>query len=251
MIDFHTHILPQIDDGAKKLDASLEMLAMQRSQGVEKVLLTPHYYGRQFGPKQFLEKRLEAFERLRPHIPEGIKTRLGAEVHFTGVNVPDYEELCSLAIEGTKYILIEFPFNNAWTGQMFEKLSDFIADTGYTPIIAHIERYQEIWRKPALVKNLSDMGCLLQVNARAFTDKRDKKLAFALLKHGFVHCIGSDAHDATSRPPNMSETKSVFREAGLEVEWEHVQEMMRKVLADERVFVHTTRPIRKIFGVYF
>lgn len=251
MIDFHTHILPQIDDGAKNLDASLEMLAMQRSQGVEKVLLTPHYYGRQFGPKQFLEKRLEAFERLRPHIPEGIKTRLGAEVHFTGVNVPDYEELCSLAIEGTKYILIEFPFNNAWTGQMFEKLSDFIADTGYTPIIAHIERYQEIWRKPSLVKNLTDMGCLLQVNARAFTDKRDKKLAFALLKHGFVHCIGSDAHDATGRAPNMSETKSVFREAGLEVEWEHVQEMMRKVLADERVFVHTTRPIRKIFGMYF
>ena len=251
MIDFHTHILPQIDDGAQNLDTSLGMLKAELAQGVEKVVLTPHYYGRTYSPKQFLEKRAEAFERLCPLIPEGLKTRLGAEVHFTGVNVPDYEELCALAIEGTQYILIEFPFNNGWTGQMFEKLSDFINDTGYTPIIAHIERYNEIWRKPALVTELTKMGCLLQVNARAFFDKRYKKLAMGLLKHGFVHCIGSDAHDLTGRPPNMQETKKAFYAAGLDVEWEYTQETMRKVLANERVFVHTTRPLRKFLGIYF
>ena len=154
MIDIHTHILPHIDDGAKDTATALAMLHKEWEQGVEEVVLTSHFYGRHRSPEQFLEKRNAAFERLRLQLPEGLKVRLGAEVHFTGRNMPENEELCRLAIEGTNYILIEFPFTTAWTGELLDRLNDFILDTGYTPIIAHAERYSEIKKCPALISEL-------------------------------------------------------------------------------------------------
>ena len=171
MIDFHSHILPQIDDGAKTPETSEKMLQMEISQGVKTVVLTPHYYGKHSSPKRFLEKREKAFERLNAYLPMGIEVKKGAEVHFTGVNMPDFEELATLAIEGTKYILLEFPFTTVWHSGLFEKLDDFIYETGCTPIIAHVERYREVQKKPALLKRLTDMGCLLQVNCYRFSNR--------------------------------------------------------------------------------
>ena len=102
-------------------------------------------------------------------------------MHFTGINVPDYDELCKLAIEGTKYILIELPFVQKWTGRLLPALAVFAYDTGYTPIIAHVERYREVLKKPSIVSQLVDIGYLIQVNARAFTERKERKFAFALL----------------------------------------------------------------------
>ena len=113
MIDIHTHILPHMDDGAKDSATALRMLDMSIAQGVETVVFSPHYYGKSRSPQKFLEARGAMYEHIRARIPEGIKTRLAAEVHFTGVNSIDEEEMCSLAIEGTEYLLVEFPFTTA------------------------------------------------------------------------------------------------------------------------------------------
>ncbi len=251
MIDIHTHILPRFDDGAKDMDVAVAMLQAQLAQGVRTVVLTPHYYGKRFSPTQFLQQRREAFERLKPYIPEGLDVRLGTEVHFTGVNLPTYEELCKLAIEGTKYILIEFPFTTAWTGMMMDALVDFISETGYTPIIAHVERYVEILQNPRLVTELVQMGCLIQVNAASFVDKQTKRLARALLKKGLVHCVGTDAHDMEHRAPNAQEVKNLLEKAGYSTEWERSQKIMSSVLRGEQVCVETGKRVKKLFGRYF
>jgi protein-tyrosine phosphatase len=164
--------------------------------------------------------------------------------------MPEDEQICRFAIEGTKYILIEFPFTEAWTFELLDRLSSFIANTGYTPIIAHAERYKEVHKNPALLNELIGMGCLIQVNAGSFLGGREKKLAYAMLKHGFVHCIGSDAHDTETRKPCLSEAKQAIETAGLGIEWDKIQENMQTILNGEKVEVEYALPVKKFFGRY-
>ena len=250
MIDIHTHILPHLDDGAKNTETSAAMLNSLKTQGVKTVVCTPHYYGRKSSPADFIKRRNAMFEHIKPHIPEGIEVRLGAELHFTGINMPEHDELIKLAIQGTKYILVEFPFTTAWAGELMEKLSDFIRDTGYTPIVAHAERYREVQKNPALISELIHMGCLIQVNASSFMDRREKKLAFALLKHGMVHCIGSDAHNMEGRAPNLTEAKETLEKAGYLSAWERAENIMKDVLAGRQVCVEIGKLIKKFLGSY-
>ena len=250
MIDIHTHILPHLDDGAKDTATAIAMLQMQSEQRVKKVVLTSHYYGRKHSPQRFLEKRSEAFARIKNDLPEDMEVKLGAEVHFTGVNMPEFDKLCGLAIEGTKYILLELPFTSKWTGDILNKLSDFVYETGYTPIIAHVERYGEVLKKPSLVNDLVEMGCLIQVNAPSFLNKRERKLAFALLKHGFVHCLGTDSHDMGVRAPDFTTAKEVVEKAGYLAEWERAEKITDDLFAGRQVCIECGKPIKKCFGFY-
>ncbi len=250
MIDMHTHILPHFDDGARDVATAVAMLQKEIAQGVDCVVFTPHYYGRKESPTAFIERRKRAFEHLRAHIPEGIEIRMGAEVHFTGLSMPDYDELALLRIEGTKYILLELPFTTAWTQSLMDKIAEFTRDSGCTPIIAHVERYQEVLKNPALVTQLIKMGCLIQVNADSFVTKKEKNFAFTLLKHGFVHCIGSDAHDTELRSPNCIVAKESMAGAGFEFLWDRSQDIMKKILEGNRLRVECSTTIKKFFGKY-
>ena len=250
MIDIHTHILPHIDDGAKDSATAIAMLNMEREQGVHTLLLSPHYYGKTRSPKEFLEKRQEMYARIREQIPTDLQIRLAAEVHFTGINPIDDEEMCSLAIEGTEYLLVEFPFTTAWTASLLDRLSQFVYDTAYTPIIVHVERYQEVKKKPALLTELIHMGCLLQVNTGSFLGGKDKGFAYALLKHGLVHCLGTDTHDAEDRAPDYAQAKQALERAGFGQEFEQIQENMRCILDNQPIAKFECKPITKIFGLY-
>lgn len=248
MIDFHTHILPGIDDGAKTPSVSAKIMLQDEQQGVKEIVCTPHYYGN-ISAAQFLSLRSEAYDAIRPLTPEGIKTRLGAEVLLTGVNDPDDESLCSLAIEGTRCVMIELPYES-WRESLFEKISDFIANTGYSPIVAHVERYAEIMKNPALVNLLVNMGCYIQVNTGAFLNKYSKKFALALLKHGLIHCLGTDAHDDENRAPDYAAAKAVVEKAGYQAEWDEVQWCMTKLLMGERILKASGR-VKKFGKWYF
>ena len=250
MIDIHTHILPHLDDGAQDRAMAKALLQEEWKQGVTCVVLTPHYYGRKYSPQRFLEKRKEAVAQIKDALPDGLKIKLGAEVHFSGVNVPRYDGLCSLAIEGTKYILLELPFTMKWGEDLVNKVGDFAYETGYTPIIAHVERYSEVRKKPSLVNDFIEMGCLIQVNAPSFLEKKNKAFAFALLRHGLVHCIGSDTHDDDLRKPCFAEVKETFDKLGLAEEWEEIQRNMEKILSGEKIEAVSYTPVKKFFGSY-
>lgn len=229
MIDIHTHILPCLDDGAETKADALELLRMLREQGVENVALTPHYYGKKHSVEDFLRERERAFAEIEKEIPENLRVFLGAEVHLTGVNDPADEKLCELAIGDTKCVLVELPFFSKWSNALLEKLSEFVADTGYTPIVAHIERYDEVKKNPKCIQTLIDIGCLIQVNTRAFLERRTKRLAFRLLRRDMVHCLGTDAHDPLQRKPDYALAKNYAYKKGYAKQWQRVQDRMENI----------------------
>ena len=248
MIDLHTHILPNVDDGSSSVQETAELMQVELEQGVNEVVFTPHYYGKR-SVEEFIAKRNKSFENIKNHIPEGLKVRMGAEVLLTGLNDPSDDAICQLAIEGTKYVLIELPFQK-WRESLLDKIADFIAETGYTPIIAHVERYVEALKNPSILTYLVDLGCLIQVNTSAFLDKHFKRFVFALLKKGMVHCLGTDAHNTTTRSVDYAEAKNAIFKKGLEAEWNGVQWCMQKVLNGEAVLLPCTT-IKKFAFWYF
>lgn len=249
MIDMHTHVLPDLDDGAKNEREAEAILQMAFAQGVHEIVFTPHYYGKKRSVKSFLQQRERSLKKIAARVPNGLKTRLGAEVHLSGVNDPTSDALCKLAIEGTKCVLLELPFTGRWNKRLLTRLAEFVGDTDYTPVIAHIERYEEVWKNPAIISTLVKMGCLIQVNTSAFLDKKVRRLAFALLKRGLVHCLGTDAHNTELRAPDYAKAKEAVYAEGYGKEWERIQRNMYKIFAGESVCI-TCEPIHKFLWWY-
>ncbi len=250
MIDFHSHVLPGIDDGAKDVETSAAMLEESKRQGVTTVVCTPHYSGRKRSPEQFKERRNAAYERLKPHIPDGLELRLGAEVFFPEDSVLSNEQLAELCIDGTRYVMLEFPFTPKYSERLFERIESFIAETDCIPLIAHVDRYPAVWKDPNIIGRLIDMGCVIQLNAEAFADKGARKIAKAAIEKGMVHAVGSDMHNMAGRAPSMDKYVEGMRSFGLESYGEGIMQTSADVLANKAV-QGKSKPIRKFLGKYF
>ena len=250
MTDFHSHVLPKMDDGAKSVEVASKMLLLSKEQGVTTVLATSHYYGKQRSPEDYLSARNNSYELLKPHIPEGVSVKLGAEVYFSERSYVDFDKLMPLCIEGTNYLLIELPFVKNWEESLYQKLADLIAETGCAPVLAHVDRYAAFFAKPKRLLRFLEMGCLIQVNTDAFFEKSAKGFALALLKKGYVHALGTDMHDCDTRAPSYAKAKAVVEEAGLLAEWEKAQACMQKMISGERVEAEMPAPIQKFFGKF-
>ena len=246
----HTHILPCIDDGAENGEISLELIKRDVEQGVDTIVFTPHYYGQKFSPERFLENRQKAFEMIEKDIG-GVSIKMAAEVYFSEEKVASTRSLCKLAIEGTKYILIELPLNTVWSEGLWFQLRDFIYDSEYTPIIAHVERYAEINKNPQYLSVLADMGCLLQVNTRSFIDERFKQMAFTMLKKGLVHCLGTDTHNLDERAPDYAAAKTAIFEANEGAKFEKIQQNMRDILNGKTVEIGGYEPMKRFFKKFY
>ena len=209
MIDFHSHILPGIDDGSSDVEESLSMLDALDCQNVDTVVATSHFYATRRSPAEFRRRRSQAFDRLRASLPSGApKILLGAEVlYFPGVS--RMEELPDLCIEGTDILLLEMPFT-AWTEYMIREVKDLAYSGRYTVMMAHIERYYD--KQPISVWNdFLDLGILMQSNADFFLAFRTRRKALKLLKEGRIHLLGTDCHNMTTRRPRMDEAAETIR----------------------------------------
>lgn len=204
MIDFHCHLAPNVDDGACSVQESIQMLESLENQGVRCVVATPHYYGVHLAVNDFLQKRDAALSALKSEYKGNVKIVGGSEINlFTCLNA-DLADLAPLAIEGTRYALVEASFEKSWGQEWWNKLDGFVRSTRLIPVIAHVEKYPAVWCNPSLVCKLIEHGCLIQVNCDSLTDGGKFSLASALLKHGNVHFLGTDAHNVSSRPPKYS-----------------------------------------------
>jgi protein-tyrosine phosphatase len=233
MIDFHSHVLPELDDGAKDLETSVAMLEESKRQGVTTVVCTPHYYGRKHSPARFLEKRNKAYDLLLPHLPEGMELKLGAEVFFTEDSVLSGEQIAQFCIEGTRYVMLELPFTPKLSERLFERLESFIAETDCIPLIAHVDRYPAVWKDVGIISRLIDLGCLIQLNAEAFTAKGVDKIANVLLKKGMVHAVGTDMHNMGERKPNFSAYTNALKTLSLEAVGESIEKTSAAILETE------------------
>lgn len=212
-VDFHSHILPGIDDGSKSVEESLAMLRMAGEQGIECVVATPHFYPRYDSPKKFLARRAEAEAQLRealaqePELPEVIT---GAEVYFfRGMSQSEF--LSELTIGGKQCILIEMP-PAPWPEDIYRELEAIWDKWGITPIIAHIDRYIGPFRTYGIPKRLSQLPVLVQANADFFLEKATVGMAVRMLKADQIQLLGSDCHNLTSRKPNLGAALARIRQ---------------------------------------
>lgn len=199
-IDFHTHILPKLDDGASSLDMSLEMLSVLQQQGVDVVVLTPHYYSHRRPVDEFLSARQDSYDLLRKAHKSSVQLRLGAEVYFSDY-LFNQNDLTPLCIQGTRTILIELPYNKTIDRTYVEKLDRLITEYAVIPVLAHVERYPSLMHSLSTLERFLDLGCVLQANLSSFTEFGKRKL-LKLVKDGYIGALGTDTHNTTSRAPD-------------------------------------------------
>ena len=211
MFDFHSHILPGIDDGSKSVEESLSMLRSSRDQGVDGIAATSHFYANIHTPEIWLEKREAAFEKLKPHLSADLpKIHLGAEVHYyEGMILSD--KLPDFRIEGTEILLVEMPFSK-WTERMQSAIIELNSEPDITVLLAHIERYLQFQSRRVFEK-LRENGVLIQSNAEFFLDKRTKRKALRMLEKDEINLLGSDCHNMSDRKPCLEQAYKAITEA--------------------------------------
>ncbi len=209
MIDWHSHVLPGMDDGSRSVAESLSLLRAQASQGVRTVIATPHFLANNEPAASFLERRERAMEALKTALPEGSpEIRLGAEVkYYPGISrLPD---LKALRAEGSKVLLLEMPMS-AWSEYTVREVIELAGDGSIRLVLAHVERYFS-FQKAAARDRIREAGILTQVNASFFASFASRRKATSLLREGKIQLIGSDCHNMTSRPPRMGKACEIIR----------------------------------------
>ena len=234
IVDFHSHILPGIDDGSKSVEESLALLRMEAEQGITHVVATPHFYPQHDTPERFLRRRKAAEEILRQAMEaeSGLpEIFVGAEVYyFKGISNSDV--MSELTIDRKRYILIEMPMP-PWTEAMYRDLEGLYTKQSIIPIIAHLDRYIGRFRTFGIPKRLAQLPVLVQANAEFFLQRSTAPMALRMLKQEHIHLLGSDCHNLTSRKPNLGEAlKRIEKKLGdAPLEW--MRHWQHEVLREE------------------
>lgn len=239
MIDFHSHFLPGIDDGAKNMKTAIEMLKTAKLNSVDTIVATPHFYCDGKTADSFLKKRNESYKHLMTEITEQEEQnnipdiKLGCEIHLS-ISLGELKDIEKLCIEGTDYILLEMPYQ-IWQPWMFEMIYSISKNFSVIPIMAHIERYMDINKNPDIYYSLFGMNVLGQVNAESFHDFRTRKFLSKLTKLNCINVIGSDMHNMTSRPPVSKKTiNKIIKKFGMDF-FDNIEKNSIKIIGNEKI----------------
>lgn len=213
LTDFHSHILPGIDDGSKRVSDSLAMLKILRSQGVERVIFTPHFYAhRNESVNSFIKRRQRAYNMLKKHNLPVKDVRLGAEIAIEK-GISNAANIDKLAIQGTKLILLELPYK-AYADWMSEEIYDIYCTYKVMPIIAHVHRYLNYYSK-AEIQTILNSRAIFQINNEAFSSWKERRFVRNLIKEGYPLVFGSDCHNLNKRKPNFDLLKKKNKKANI------------------------------------
>ena len=204
--DFHSHVLPCMDDGSTSVEMSIAMLQAAAEQGITHVIATPHFYAHRNTPERFLERRKQAEKILREEMQKysGLpKLSVGAEVlFFKGISECDALKL--LTISEKNCILLEMA-ECPWGDYAFREIEQIREKQGLLPIIAHVDRYIGPWQDHGIPARLEKLPVMVQANAEFFLRRFTAPMAMRMLKRGQIHVLGSDCHNLTSRRQNLGE----------------------------------------------
>lgn len=222
MIDIHSHIVFDVDDGPKSLEESKALLTEAYRQGVRTVVSTSHRRKGMFEtPEEKILDHFLAVKEIAKEIGDDFDILYGGELYFTSDILDKLENKQIPTLNGTRFALIEFSMTTPWK-EIHDALSKVLM-LGITPVVAHIERYNALEFNEERVTELIRMGCYTQVNSahvlkpKFFGDKVKvfKKRVKYFLDRDLVHIVSSDMHNLEQRPPYMQEAyKYVFNEYG-------------------------------------
>lgn len=207
LYDMHCHIIPGVDDGAETISDSMEILRDERAQGVENIILTPHFRINMFEiSRDVVERNYRTLaESAKNEFPE-MKLYLGCEFHSSHEMTDMLRADPRFRMCGTCYVLLEF--SSAHDAGYIRNGAYALISSGFTPIIAHCERYSPIYKRMEFARELCDMGALLQINASSVLGIDGfgmKMFCRKMLKKGLVSFIGSDVHNTGDRSTHIGE----------------------------------------------
>lgn len=234
MIDFHSHILPNVDDGSTSMEETLKLIQEAKNAGFTKIISTSHYIEDYYECNE--ETRKELLNKIRASSLD-IDLCLGNEIYLTSEIPQLIKEKKASTINNSKYVLFELPMN-AKPFNAKETVYRLI-ESGYTPVIAHPERYSYVQETPEYVEELANMGALFQANFGSVIGlygKKAEKTVKKLLKEDLIHFLGSDVHRTdqiyTKVPKILKKLNKVISE-------EKIQELTeinpQKVLNNEEI----------------
>jgi protein-tyrosine phosphatase len=219
-VDIHSHLLPSLDDGAANLEESLDMLRSFEAMGYTKLVTTPHIIADFYpnGPDTILPGLAILQEEITSH-GIGITLSAAAEYYLEDGFVEAVEKNADLLSFGEpKYVLFETAFINE-PANLRTIIFKLFAN-GYTPVLAHPERYQYFFDAPERVEDIFDSGVLFQINYLSFLQYYAPpvtKLAEYLVDTGRVHFLGSDCHKPRHIEAMKGLAKSKYWKKALEM----------------------------------
>ena len=216
MIDIHSHIIFDVDDGPKTLEESRRLLEESYRQGVRTIISTSHRRKGMFEtPEEKIAANFKQVQELAKQVADDLTVLYGAEIYYTSDILKKLEEGTFPSLGGTKYVLIEFSMNTPYK-DIHSALGNVIR-LGMTPVVAHIERYHCLENDEDRVSELINMGCYMQVNSsnvlkpKLFGDRYKfmKKRVQFFLERDLVHFVASDMHNLDDRPPYMQKAYQI------------------------------------------
>lgn len=216
MIDIHSHIIFDVDDGPKTLEDSRRLLEESYRQGVRTIISTSHRRKGMFEtPEEKIAANFKQVQELAKQVADDLTVLYGAEIYYTSDILKKLEEGTFPSLGGTKYVLIEFSMNTPYK-DIHSALGNVIR-LGMTPVVAHIERYHCLENDEERVGELINMGCYMQVNSsnvlkpKLFGDRYKfmKKRVQFFLERDLVHFVASDMHNLDDRPPYMQKAYQI------------------------------------------
>jgi protein-tyrosine phosphatase len=203
--DIHSHILPGVDDGAKNMEDTRRMLLIAYEEGIRVMVATPHYIaGKENIPVKHLTEICDQVNQIASKVSDEFQIILGNELYYNLYLLDALKRGDALTIDGTRYILVEFPPNVTFY-ELWEGLNNCIF-AGYIPILAHTERYRCLVKNSALVGELIQLGVYIQLNLSCITGNIfDIRCHFShkLLQKEWVHFLGTDTHSSNERAPRI------------------------------------------------
>ena len=250
MIDFHSHIIPEIDDGSRSIEETMLLLSEAKKVGFTKIISTSHYMNDRFEFDEANRKiLLEAIKMGANKLGVDIELCLGSEIYATYDIVELLKEHQASTINGTNYVLMELPMQSELPN--LKNIIYNLLGNGYKPIIAHPERYEYVKEDPNWVIDYIELGVLFQSNYASILGwygKTAQSTVKKLLKNNMVHFLGSDVHRAETV---YKEMPTILEELEKVIDIEKLEELTTTnanlVLQNKPIYTEIPNKIKKSF----
>lgn len=247
MIDFHSHIVYDVDDGSETIEKSINILKKAKKAGFKSIILTPHYMEDYYEcNREQIQDKIKELNRICSEENIDINLYQANEIYITNDMVELLQENMATTINDSRYVLFELPMNNE-PPNLLEAIYSLL-ENGKVPIIAHPERYTYVQKDPNKLLELIENGVLFQTNYGSIIGqygKDSQKTAKLLIENNFIHFLGSDVHKSGHIYENINEIKKQLRKTITE---EKIQELINdnaeKVLRNEEIEIQIPLKIK-------
>lgn len=236
IIDIHSHILPDIDDGARNEEESLKMLQIAADEGICEIIATPHFhYRRGHAAPEEIRNAAKKMQSILRDRGLSITLHTGNELYYTHELLETVKAGEALTMADSDYVLLEFSPESE-RRRIQNAVYEFLNE-GYNPIIAHMERYLAFQKHPDFAEMIHEMGAYFQMNGGSLLGNagwNTKRFSKSMVKQGLIHFVASDAHDTAGRSPAFTKVSEwIGRKYGEEETSDYLYENPKKILENK------------------